>query len=112
MANPILEASELYRSLKPAYDNTKDLAFRFQTCYDIVDQASYSDIHFLITALKESRFTDGMQNALDASVPDAILDAIKTLFNLLRTYVSVDAIKRNTFLLDILEEARERKRPQ
>lgn len=103
--NVIGKQSDLYRQLINAYDcydNPKDLSVkkeRYGRCYEIINDAKYEEICFVISLLKE---LDDVENTA-VEVLQIILEVIKRLLT------SKEA-RRNRFLLDLLEEARERKR--
>lgn len=102
MANAIAATSELYEALLIAYDIT-DKRARFDACYQIVDQAEYMEIHYVISMLKEFENTGDT-----SSIP------IEKIEKILKTVTALFAGKeagRRAYLLDILEEARDRKRP-
>ena len=104
MSNPIEESSIVYKALLRAY-RIKDKRKRFAKCYNVVDRASYKEIHYIISMLKEAGFDDDVPLPTIGSIDcSAILSIVKNLF-------ANDIVRRRTFLLDILEEARERKRP-
>ena len=70
---------------------------------DIVDKSTYKDIHYLITKLKQ------FENADINLAPNN--DTIKSAANLLVSLFNSQYFSRNAFFMDILEEARDRKRP-
>ena len=102
LANPISSSSKLYEKLLEAY-NTQDKRVRFESCYQLVDQAEYIEIHYVISMLKEFNSTGDT-----SSLP---LDHLEEILNPLTSLFAGNAEGRRAFLLDILEEARERKRP-
>ena len=103
MSNPIEESSIVYKSLLRAY-RIKDKRKRFAICYKVVDRASYKEIHYIISMLKEAGFDDVQMPTIGTIDFSAILSIFNNLF-------ANDTIRRQAYLLDILEEARERKRP-
>lgn len=102
MANAIAAVSSLYEDLLIAYEN-EDKRSRFSTCYELADNAEYREIHFVISMLKEVELNDDAENILP--------DSFKTLLSAVKTLLASKENRRRVFLLDILEEARERKRP-
>ena len=102
MENTIAATSELYEELLKAYD-IKDKRARFDACYQIVDKAEYSEIHYVISMLKEFENT-GDTSSIPIEKIEHILKTVTTLF-------AGKEAGRRAYLLDILEEARDRKRP-
>ena len=104
LANPIRRNSELYDNLCIAFEET-ELKLRFDACYQLAKEASYEEIHFVISALKEAGF--------DEDLPDFSVAgfSLSNLMNALKAFVGAKVVRRKAFLLDILEEARDRKRP-
>lgn len=102
MKNAIAKDSYLYEELLRAYD-VEDSLMRFNTCYEIIDQADYVDILFVISRLKELDCSAEIGGVLSESF-QAVFLAIKHLFG-------SKSIRRCNYLLDLLEEAKERKRP-
>lgn len=97
MSNVIADKSELYKKLLEVSEE-KDYMQRFDNCYKLVDDADYKEIHFIVTMLKAS------ENAVadtNISFLDMAKGCIENVFG---------NRARAAFLLDILEEARERKR--
>lgn len=103
MSNPIRNTSTLYDSLSTVYENTTDKIERFQKCYDLANEANYTDIHYVISMLRENNSL-GAEDSLFAG------DFTDMLRSLLKAFTGKTHMK-HAFLLDILEEARERKRP-
>ena len=103
MSNPIRDTSKLYDDLSATYENTSDKIERFKKCYALADKASYNDIHYVITMLKEN-YSLGAEDSLFAG------DLTDTIKGILKAFTGKIHMK-HAFLLDILEEARERKRP-
>lgn len=103
MSNPIRDTSILYDSLSTVYENTTDKIVRFQKCYDLANEANYTDIHYVISMLRENNSL-GAEDSLFAG------DFTDMLRSLLKAFTGKTHMK-HAFLLDILEEARERKRP-
>lgn len=99
--NEIAQYSELYRNLIVAYENDNKL-IRFNTCYDLIEKATYREIVFAISCIKECETAEDLDN----SVPDAI----KPLITAMKTVFGSKIGRRQSYLLDLLEEARERKR--
>ena len=99
--NEIAKYSELYRNLIVAYENENKL-IRFNTCYDLIEKATYQEILFVISCIKECETAEELDNA----VPDAI----KPLMTAMKTVFGSKIGRRQSYLLDLLEEARERKR--
>lgn len=98
--NVIAEKSELYQKLLKAYQ-IEDLGERFNKCYKLVDKAKYKEIHFVITCLKQNAAVD---------IPKISIEPINVFLESFFTGIAGSVMVRSTFLLDILEEARERKR--
>ena len=102
MGNAIAATSELDSQLIEAYEIDGRYS-RFCACYDIVDQAEYKEINYAIALLKEFEGTpDGSEIELKG---------LGDLVTILKTLFASKEIRRKAYLLDILEEARERKRP-
>ena len=99
--NEIAKHSELYRGLIAAYE-IDDKVVRFNTCYDLIENATYKDILFAISCVKECEAASELDNALPESIR-MLVTALKTVFA-----SKVD--RRQSYLLDLLEEAKERKR--
>ncbi len=97
--NFIAKASKVYENLLEAY-NSSDPVERFLKCFEILEKADYLEVHFAITMLKEinSKELPSSDNALVNSI-------IK-----LATTCTSSTVGRRAYLLDMLEEARERKR--
>lgn len=104
MSNPIRETSELYDKLCQVYDEEK-LRERFKKCYTLIDDASYDEIHYVISMLKESSNEDDFSGISIGGIID-----LSGIMNLLKLFAASKTIRRCAFLLDLLEEARERKR--
>ena len=102
MANAIEPHSTLYGALIRAYE-IDDKRIRFFTCYDLAHNADYKEIHLAISMLKEAHSNNGVENIAT--------DSLQIFLNGLKTVFLNEVNQRNAFLLDILEEARERKRP-
>lgn len=102
MNNPIESTSEIYKELSATYENTPDKRERFQKCFDIVNSASYEEIHYMISMLKETRSL----NPNDALGSGDLADILSSI---ILAFTGKTQMK-HAFLLDILEEARERKR--
>ena len=102
MANSIAATSELYEKLLEAY-KTQDKLSRFERCYQIADQAEYTDIHYVLTMLREVAYTGDV-----SSVP---FEHIERILKVAIALFDRKGAGRRAFLMDILEEARERKRP-
>ena len=103
-SNAIAKDSTLYNQLINVYRDEKDKRKCFESCYKIIEEADYFEIHFLITRLKEF-YNDGFDD-FSASLPEPI-----SFVNMINYAFNSESLKRKAFLLDILEEARERKRP-
>lgn len=104
MSNPIRDTSKLYDNLSIVYENTTDKIERFEKCYDLANKASYNDIHYVISMLKENNSLDDAEDSLFVGdFTDVIKSVIKVFTG--KTHM------KHAFLLDILEEARDRKRP-
>ena len=92
MGKYLAQRSRLYKKLLKAkkIDDRKE---RFDFFYDLIDNAEYKEIHFIISAKKE-------------------LEAIKIPNEKIQPYIEqLFAVRGfNAFLMDLLEEARERKR--
>ncbi len=103
MANPIQATSALYKNLCTAYQE-EDKRVRFESCYKLADEASYEEIHYVISMLKEAGF--------DEDLPDISIGglSISNIIKGLKSFIGTEVVMRKAFLLDILEEARERKR--
>ena len=103
MANPIQATSELYKKLCSVYQE-QDKRVRFDSCYKLADEASYEEIHYVISMLKEA--------GLDDDIPDISIGglSVANIINGLKSFFGAEVVRRRAFLLDILEEARERKR--
>lgn len=99
----ISDNSPLYENLIETYNTYKDKE-RFEKCYEIVDGSSYKDIHHLITMLKEFQ-----GSAAEIELPN---DTVKALSQFLINFFNKSYFARTAYLMDILEEARCRKRPQ
>lgn len=104
MSNPIRETSELYDNLCQTYEDEK-LRDRFNKCYTLIDDASYDEIHYVISMLKESSNEDDFNGISIGGIID-----LSGIINLLNLFTTSKTIRRCAFLLDLLEEARERKR--
>lgn len=104
MANPIRETSKLYDELCIACEKMK-LRERFDKCYTLIDNASYEEIHYVISMLKEVECTEDLDGISIGGIVDlsGIINALKIMF-------SSRTARSHAFLMDILEEARERKR--
>ena len=104
MANPIRETSKLYDDLCTACEKTK-LRERFEKCFELVEAASYEEIHYVISMLKEVEYTEDLEGISIGGIVDlsGIINALKIMF-------SSRTARSHAFLMDILEEARERKR--
>lgn len=103
MGNVIAKYSEMYERLISTYETT-NAKERFYKCYSIVDEADYKEIHLVISMLKR-----------DASVNIDNVESFSNIMQLFKAIIQSLSGKiqmRKSFLLDILEEARERKRPQ
>lgn len=96
MGNAIAEKSILYKNLLEACKDQNYLV-RFNKCYDLVENADYKEIHFIITMLKANENAVGETNV---DLIDMLKGCIDSLFG---------NRGRAAFLLDILEEARGRK---
>ena len=94
--NFIAKNSPLYGELLEAV-KIKDSLERFETCYDLIHAANYEDIHYIITTLKELKAT--------GKTPIKITDTITSFFELFLGKSGEKAI-----LMDLLKEARKRKR--
>lgn len=101
MSNVIKNSSKIYAELLDAYE-TENKIERFEKCYGIVDAAEYKDIHYVITMLKESERSGDPSN-----IP---FDSIETVVKALISLFAGKDLGKKAFFLDILEEARERKR--
>lgn len=105
--NVIGKQSDLYKQLidiYDCYDKPKDILVkreRFNRCFETVDKSEYEEICFVISLLKE----------LD-DVESSVIEAIQFILEILKRLLFSKEAKRNRFLLDLLEEARERKRPE
>ena len=99
--NAIAKDSPLYDALLSAYE-IPDRRLRFQTCYELVDHASYEDIHFVTAMLSEVHAITN--DDFSSVLPD-------TFFQSLTLLLSSKPVQRASYLLDILYEGRERKRP-
>ena len=100
--NVIAKDCKVYEDLLNAFaENPKNPVERFNKCYDIIENANYYEIHFIISMLKE--FENAGPN------PQIIIEipAVKALLEI----VNSNGRGRRAFFLDMLEEARERKRP-
>ncbi len=97
--NYIAKDCKVYEDLLNAYNENMDNPVeRFYKCYDVIDKANYFEIHFIITLLKE------FEGATFSSETD--ISGIKELLEL----INHEGKSRRAFILDMLEEARERKR--
>ena len=102
MNNIIAEHSEMYKKLILAYERTTNMKERFYICYSIVNEADYKEIHMVISMLKR-----------DSSVNIDNIESFNSVMQLFKAIIQSMSGKiqmRKSFLLDILEEARERKR--
>lgn len=99
--NAIATVSDLYKDLIEAFE-IKDKKERFEVCYKLANRASYKDIHMAITYVKEDDNSGDLSN-----IPDTEIVSILKSFLILFTG---NLSGRRAYLLDILEEARERKR--
>ena len=98
--NVIAKDCKVYSDLLNAYkNNLSNPVERFFKCYDIIDKASYHEIHFIITLLKEFKGANFFSNT-DLPLIKEFLD-----------FINRNGTSRRAFILDLLEEARERKRP-
>ena len=99
--NEIAKVSELYHKLITAYE-IEDKIVRFTTCYDLIDKATYKDVLFAISCVKECEAVSELDNALP--------EGIRTLVTAMKTVFASKVDRRQSYLLDLLEEAKERKR--
>lgn len=99
--NEIAKYSELYRKLIVAYE-TEDKLIRFNTCYDLIENATYKEILFAISCIKECEAAEELE--------DSLPDAVKQLTTAMKTVFGSKIGRRQSYLLDLLEEAKERKR--
>lgn len=103
MSNPIRDTSKLYNDLSTAYENTSDKIERFEKCYILADKATYNDIHYVISMLRENNSLGAEDSLFAGDFTDIVKGVLKAFTG--KTHM------KHAFLLDILEEARERKRP-
>ena len=101
--NEIAKNSELYRNLIVDYD-TENKLLRFNTCYDLIEKATYKEVLFVISCIKECEAAEELDNSVS--------DTIKPLITAMKTVFGSKIGRRQSYLLDLLEEARERKRQQ
>ena len=100
--NVIAKDCKVYEDLLNAFkENAKNPVERFNKCYDIIENAHYYEIHFIISMLKEFE---------NAGIDLNIFNDHPALRGLLEI-VNKSGSGRRAFFLDMLEEARERKRP-
>lgn len=103
--NAIGKRSELYKELIDAFD-CYDIQVpeahrqRFDRCYAIIDEAQYKEICYVISQIKELEHRD----------PTGITE-VEVLTTVAINVFAGKVTARGRFLLDLLEEARERKRP-
>lgn len=98
--NAIAKECKVYEDLLNAFnDNKNNPVERFNKCYDVINTASYYEIHFIISMLKDFEGGDPSFNTNILGIVD-LINAINS-----------SGKSRRAFLLDMLEEARERKRP-
>ena len=103
MSNPIRDTSKLYDDLSAIYENTSDKIERFKKSYALADEADYNDIHYVISMLRENSSLGAEDSIFAGDFTDIIKSVLKAFTG--KTHM------KHAFLLDILEEARERKRP-
>lgn len=102
--NVIGKRSQLYKELIDAYECYKTgedevHRNRFFRCYEIVDEYDYEEICYVISMIKENTTVE----SIEFSKVKDIIEAVKIIFGF-------KLKARMSFLLEILEEARERKR--
>lgn len=102
--NAIGTVSPLYNALITAYE-IEEKRDRFFTCYNLVEASNYEEIHLAISMLKEAH------SYSDSDIENILVDSFKSFFNALKVLLAGKSTQRAAFLLDILEEGRERKRP-
>lgn len=115
--NLIMRRSKLYIRLSERYgkyaelldspdypekeiDLIKEHRLRFEECYNIVDNEEYKEICYLISLLNESSESENV----GIETIDMIISGTKKLF-------FSNLTQKEVFIRDLLEEARERKRP-
>ena len=107
--NYLGQRSELYNKLLEA-EKIKDRYERFVECYEVIEDASYVEIHFIISAIKELEAIDESSVKLVLGEFTINVDIIAIIVSLLELLHKKKGYK--AFLVDLLEEARERKRHQ
>lgn len=100
--NAIGKISELYSELLDAYEE-KNKIKKFEKCYELADKATYKEIHMAISYIKEDNESGDI-----SGIPN---ESVQKIMSALLTLVVGNVRGRKAYLLDILEEARERKRP-
>lgn len=102
MKNPIRESSAMYNELCIAYEEIENPKERFEKCYNIVEESDYMEICFVISMLKrcESVTIENIEGF------NSIIQIVKAIFS----SATNETKMKHVFFLDILEEARERKR--
>ncbi len=104
--NRIALNNEHYKLLLETYkDLEKEPMNQFVHCYETIDKMKYIDIHFIITSLKAFETASSLPFA--GELVDATLQPILDLIGCVQNDKG-----RRAFLLDLLEEARERKRSE
>ena len=102
MKNPIRENSTMYNELCIAYEEIENPKERFEKCYNIVENSDYMEICFVISMLKRCESVT-IENVEGFS---SIIQIVKAIFS----SATNETRMKHVFFLDILEEARERKR--
>lgn len=102
MKNPIRENSAMYNLLCVTYECIEDPKERFEKCYNIIEESDYKEICFVISMLKrcESVTIENIEGF------NSIIQIVKSIFS----SATNETRMKHVFFLDILEEARERKR--
>ena len=96
--NKIALKCRVYQKLLDTYENEE----KFLKCYEVIDEADYYEIHYAITMLKAFE---------SVKIGDTNIPVLSKLFDSIVLYLSEHTTRR-AYFLDLLEEARERKRPR